>query len=661
MKDLWIEASAGSGKTSVIVNLALEELVQGARVLCISYTTAAKDEMEKRISLAMGKKISTIPKGRLYCHTMHSLALHLISRVEIANVVPIEVSPAVQLLLSTTSQWPIKKNVVTHGFSGNIAPYTSNLEVLQQLREGVTEECRFTFTYQMENCYPHPTPQYAALYLHEDGMPRKIFKWLKNKELLPLVDAEQRRLLQYYDEVNQWEITHYEREIITKVNRILQEPIISFSNMIHKAMDLLRLGSPHPFLTSIDSIMVDEAQDLSPVQWDFFHLVLKHATTSKVVIVGDPKQSIFSFQGADYNTFQRQKLILDARRPITTKLLRTNYRSGKVINTFINRVFSGVFGDNVHQQHHVFDGTITIHPLVPEVGNAGIALVTNMVINKLLGIHNVYLESKKRYATYEDVMILYQRKGKIVPSIIEGIAANNIPYHHRQSSLVTTKLYQFFLNISKLAFPIYKTEGLWQLFFHLKVSHQSIFPQDLLDKLAYVPAPTAIALLLDTDVVYRWIRDHHAFTDLRDIYTSALEFGTNANLMAFLMMDHLKSVPRGEGGVNITSCHGAKGLQAPIVMMVDANQPLGLRVTTVMVNGINVHYKASYKRHKKMKEAYDATKIQQYCEAQRLLYVAVSRVEEHLMVYGWGQRRSSSWYTSLVSQFPKGATRFTSP
>ena len=52
--------------------------------------------------------------------------------------------------------------------------------------------------------------------------------------------------------------------------------------------------------------LVDEFQDTDPVQWTIFSTVFADATGADgrcLVLVGDPKQAIYGFRGADITTY----------------------------------------------------------------------------------------------------------------------------------------------------------------------------------------------------------------------------------------------------------------------------------------------------------------------------------------------------------------------
>ena len=80
---------------------------------------------------------------------------------------------------------------------------------------------------------------------------------------------------------------------------------IDFTDMVEKFVER---GIP----LDIDALFVDEAQDLSTLQWEMINILRQQAAT--VVFVGDDDQAIMDFQGADVAAFQNastNKIILD--------------------------------------------------------------------------------------------------------------------------------------------------------------------------------------------------------------------------------------------------------------------------------------------------------------------------------------------------------------
>ncbi|MCC4114376.1 exodeoxyribonuclease V subunit beta [Aromatoleum toluclasticum] len=85
--------------------------------------------------------------------------------------------------------------------------------------------------------------------------------------------------------------------------------------------------------------LIDEFQDTDPVQYDIFDRVYRiadNAPDAGVVLIGDPKQAIYAFRGADIFTYLR------ARRDAGGRLftLGTNYRSTDAMVAAVNRCFA---------------------------------------------------------------------------------------------------------------------------------------------------------------------------------------------------------------------------------------------------------------------------------------------------------------------------------
>ena len=76
-------------------------------------------------------------------------------------------------------------------------------------------------------------------------------------------------------------------------------------------------------------IIVDEAQDISQIQYNFVKLLQSRIAGCALYLVGDPNQNIFQFQGGD-------DAFLRGHAPRNRKHLLVNYRSSAEIVNFIN-------------------------------------------------------------------------------------------------------------------------------------------------------------------------------------------------------------------------------------------------------------------------------------------------------------------------------------
>jgi exodeoxyribonuclease V beta subunit len=93
--------------------------------------------------------------------------------------------------------------------------------------------------------------------------------------------------------------------------------------------------------------MVDEFQDTSPDQYRIFDLLYRVADNDPahgLFLIGDPKQSIYGFRGADIHSY------LSARRATAGRhyQLGTNYRSTAQLVAAVNRLFEYAEGDHAH-------------------------------------------------------------------------------------------------------------------------------------------------------------------------------------------------------------------------------------------------------------------------------------------------------------------------
>ncbi len=81
--------------------------------------------------------------------------------------------------------------------------------------------------------------------------------------------------------------------------------------------------------------LIDEFQDTDLLQWRIFQRIYAERKNTGLLLIGDPKQAIYSFRGADIHTY------LQARRRAVapTWTLDTNYRSTQSLVHAVNHVF----------------------------------------------------------------------------------------------------------------------------------------------------------------------------------------------------------------------------------------------------------------------------------------------------------------------------------
>ena len=92
--------------------------------------------------------------------------------------------------------------------------------------------------------------------------------------------------------------------------------------------------------TTIDTVMIDEFQDTSRMQWENFHLLLEESLAQKEgsLIVGDIKQSIYRWRNGDWKILAG--LGEDKTLRVRECTLGTNWRSEARIIHFNNEIFT---------------------------------------------------------------------------------------------------------------------------------------------------------------------------------------------------------------------------------------------------------------------------------------------------------------------------------
>ena len=118
----------------------------------------------------------------------------------------------------------------------------------------------------------------------------------------------------------------------------------SFDTLLTATLDALE--AQHEIAEQVrrqfDAALIDEFQDTDPVQWAIFDLLFGAGSPeSTMVLVGDPKQAIYSFRGGDVYTY------LSAKRDADERSLATNQRSDHQVVAAMNALGAGEhFGES---------------------------------------------------------------------------------------------------------------------------------------------------------------------------------------------------------------------------------------------------------------------------------------------------------------------------
>jgi len=317
----FIEASAGSGKTTLLIEL-IAALIGGKRatvseILCVTFTEKAASELKARTYkklAALGDNDAAHAAYRDFSQnrigTIHSFCLNSLAQ-------------------NTAAALPELTNI-TNG------------------EKNIFEEAR-EYVYRVEWAQLEPTT--LAGYLHEskfgkggrdrdfDGELRQKALWCFAMGKTPIVPLVVTRA-EVCDALSFKAWTLY--AIVKKMQEIASERnIITFSRMVTLFADSVK---DKKFATKIAAqyryVLIDEFQDTDTVQWDIFRtLFIDSKNATSLIVVGDPKQAIYKFRGADVFVYLKARELLRALGAFE-KPLDTNYRSAPEIINFFNAVFT---------------------------------------------------------------------------------------------------------------------------------------------------------------------------------------------------------------------------------------------------------------------------------------------------------------------------------
>jgi ATP-dependent exoDNAse (exonuclease V) beta subunit len=190
------------------------------------------------------------------------------------------------------------------------------------------------------------------------GSPRTTFGQVSREEVLARRDQAKARLQEF--------IAHSDADIAPLIHEALQAPIseyeilkaragrLDFLDLLIKARDLIR-NNPHvrrELQQRFTHVFVDEFQDTDPLQAEILLLLAAddpnridwravRPVPGKLFLVGDPKQSIYSFRRADVAVYEEVKRhLLEVGAELL--YLTTSFRAPPSIQSFVNGAFGPI-------------------------------------------------------------------------------------------------------------------------------------------------------------------------------------------------------------------------------------------------------------------------------------------------------------------------------
>jgi ATP-dependent helicase/nuclease subunit A len=241
-------------------------------------------------------------------------------------------------------------------------------------------------------------------------------------------------------------LTLYKRILKNYQNAKLSQSTLDFNDLQLKTRDLFRNheGIRQELIKRHTYFMVDEYQDTNELQYELVMLLTGELKSANLFIVGDPKQSIYAFRGADVRVFKktRQKIVENGGLTIS---LKENFRSLRDLIGFTNYFFDRLMGDGSENEFEVpYESLIKARPVNT---NGGIeillgkkedeaaneyASIARHIKNMKLNENTVWVRGEnssevERPLKYGDIAILIRSRTHL-PDIEHALLEANIPY-----------------------------------------------------------------------------------------------------------------------------------------------------------------------------------------------------------------------------------------
>ncbi len=487
----------------------------------------------------------------------------------------------------------------------------------------------------------------------------------------------------------------------------------------------------------IDHLLIDEAQDNSSAQWQLAHVLVEEliATSDGIgsgqlprslLVVGDEKQSIYSFQGAAPEQFQHYRahfseMFLGCPTPLVERTLNNSYRSAQAVLTLVDHVcarpeIARALASGQVPPHQLIRteaaGRVVLYPpvLAPErVGAEPMVIPTEYTLET----SSTQLLAEQIAATVAgwvhgeeavdpgEVLILVHRRKPLVQPLIRALQRQGVPVAgidrlmladhlavrdllalmawcmNEADDLALAQVLRsplMGLSDAQLRAVAYGRPGsLWA-----QVKDPWLEELRGLRELSPYAFLTQLLEVADRRQAFarRFGEEVHEVLDELKAQAASMPAQIPPTLAAFYdwMSGNTRTIKREQDSgiaaqVRIMTVHGAKGLEAPRVILADTvnvpttQQERLFTLTTAQGQPLPVLALSPLAKYAvRLEEAKAARTKALQDEYARLLYVALTRARDGLYVFGTaskkGEVKQGAWYAIIESSLRAcGATQ----
>ncbi len=468
--------------------------------------------------------------------------------------------------------------------------------------------------------------------------------------------------------------------------------IHSYSDMVTRLADALadpKTGKRAALTLSkrFPVVMVDEFQDTDPQQWSI--LKKAFATTSTVVLIGDPKQAIYGFRGGDVEAYLAAKTATG-----NTKSMRVNYRSDPgVVNGVLSLFHDANLGSpsspilvpfveaNRKTNRLLLNGIPVDTPVVIRrvpgeklpVANSRTAIYQDLIwlVGQLCSRYQLDSDLEPRNVSLSDIAVLVRTKSR-GNEILKALSGAGIPavFSSTQDVFSSTAASHWLTLLAALVDSTAASLGRAALtcFFGasgLDLAKDNNLTADIFASLRQHSAllktlgPMAVyeSLLEKNDLYSRLLASvggDRLFTDLGHIAELADQSWRRNNFTAPQLLawfgDQVSSADEQDSrertrrletdyaAVTISTIHQAKGLEYPIVLLPEATDLYIREKEKILTGHWGNERVLDVQPSGERRKAYLA---EQAAEELRIFYVAATRAASYLVSW-WAETQKNT-------------------
>ncbi len=324
-----LEASAGTGKTFTIAALVARYVADGLpleKLLVVTFTRMATGELRDRVRQRLVSAAAGLDQAMAGVEPADELVALL------AKGKPEAVAARYRRLMTAVAEFDAATIDTTHGFClhvlmglGVAGDTERDVKLVEDVADLLEEVVDDLYVRRFWNADAEPNFDRAVAMAVARSVVSK-----SSARLLPELSDERsnsairRRLA---------------NAVLTEVDRRKRmNGIVTYDDLLTRLSDAL--GDPTSgfaarsrLASRYEVVLVDEFQDTDPVQWQILDRAF-HG--SKLVLIGDPKQAIYAFRGADVFAYLNAAQTVETRATLTV-----NWRSDEGLVDALDAVFAG--------------------------------------------------------------------------------------------------------------------------------------------------------------------------------------------------------------------------------------------------------------------------------------------------------------------------------